>query len=79
MASIIRKCLLGRGMTDQGGKNNAQSDFMQYPMAVCDTHHPHRSIRTSCNAPGPTGRTNWASLPAMTVTGTGSPLSTATA
>ncbi|MCY2932479.1 MAG: GH116 family glycosyl hydrolase, partial [Planctomycetota bacterium] len=33
MESIIRKCLLGRGMTDQGGKNNTQSAFMQYPMA----------------------------------------------
>jgi uncharacterized protein (DUF608 family) len=33
MESIFKKCLLGRGMTDQGGKNNTQSAFMQYPMA----------------------------------------------
>ncbi len=33
MESIVKKCLLGRGMTDQGGKNNQQSAFMQYPMA----------------------------------------------
>lgn len=33
MDAISKKCILGRGLTDQGGKNNTQSAFMQYPMA----------------------------------------------